>query len=214
MEVKKVLSKVKLDVLLFVLILSPFIYIAGVVLLQGVPDATVSGDGALLEMSTRSLFSRGILLGPYSRFLFFHPGPLYFFIRYPFYMIMGQRNASFLIVTALISMASLFGGWYVVRKLTNKFTSILFSAVFALFLMNTDKTLWLSEWNPHIIMFPMLLFAIVMAAVSCRKFKYLYLGVIAGSFVAQTHIGGIPALVFSFPFCSFMHYFSIGTLFG
>ncbi len=194
---KEILSKARFDVLLFVLILSPFIYIAGVVLLNGVPDATVSGDGALLEMSTRSLFSRGILLGPYSRFLFFHPGPLYFFIRYPFYMIMGQRNSSFLIVTALISMVSLLGGWYVVRKLTNTFTSILFSAVFALFLMNTDKTLWLSEWNPHIIMFPMMLFTVVMAAVSCRKFKYLFLAVITGSFIAQTHIGGFPALVVS-----------------
>ena len=200
MGVKKRLSGVQFDVLLFILILSPFVYIAGAVLMHGVPDVTLSGDGALLEMSTRSLFSRGILLGPYSRFLFFHPGPLYYLIRYPLYMLLGQRNSSFLIVTSLISMASLFGGWYVVRKLTSKFTSILFSAVFALFLINTDKALWLSEWNPHIIMLPMILFTVVVAAVGCRNFKYLSLCVIAGSFVAQTHIGGIPVLFFSFLF--------------
>lgn len=197
MVLKKKLTWLRSDVLLFALILTPFLYVAGTVLCHGVPDVTNSGDGALLEMSTRSLFSRGILLGPYSRFLFFHPGPLYFALRYPFYMAMGQRNSSFLIVTALISMASLFGGWYIVRRLTNRLTSILFSAVFALFLLNTDKVLWLSEWNPHIIMFPIMLFTVVMAAVSSREFKYLYVGVIAGSFVAQTHIGGIPALVVS-----------------
>ncbi|MCK5130688.1 MAG: hypothetical protein KAR40_00870 [Candidatus Sabulitectum sp.] len=182
---------------MFALILTPFLYIAGTVLWQGVPDTINSGDGALLEMSTRSLFSRGILLGPYSRFLFFHPGPLYFVLRYPFYMAMGQRNSSFLIVTALISMASLFGGWYIVRKLTNRLTSILFSAVFALFLLNTDKMLWLSEWNPHIIMFPLMLFTVAMAAVGFRKVRYLYLAVFTGSFVAQTHIGGIPTLAVS-----------------
>jgi len=197
LSVKKAFSWLQSDVLLFVLILSPFLYIAGVVLWHGVPDITNAGDGALLEMSTRSLFSRGILLGPYSRFLFFHPGPLYFLLRYPFYMLMGQRNSSFLIVTTLISMVSLFGGWYIVRKLTNKPTALIFSAVFALFLLRTDKVLWLSEWNPHIILFPLILFTVVMAAVSSRKFKYLYLGVLAGSFVAQTHIGGIPVLAFS-----------------
>ncbi len=198
MNIRKITSWLQSDVFLFILMLFPFIYIIGKVLLSGVPDVTNSGDGALLEMSTRSLFSRRILLGPYSRFLFFHPGPLYFLIRYPFYMIMGQRNSSFLIVTSLISMASLFGSWFVVKKLLSKFASYLFIAVFALFLLNTDKVLWLSEWNPHIILFPVVLFSIAMAAVSCRNTKYLYLGVITGSFVAQTHIGGIPVLAGSF----------------
>jgi hypothetical protein len=145
-------------------------------------------------MSTRDVFSRGILLGPYSRFHFFHPGPLYFLIRYPFYMAMGQSNASFFIVTALIGASCLFGAWYVVRKLTNRLTSILFSAVFALFLLNTDKAIWLSEWNPHIIIFPVMLYAVVMAAVGSRETRYLYLAVLAGSFVAQTHIAGVPSL--------------------
>ncbi len=198
MNIKKITSWLQSDIFLFILMLSPFIYIIGKVLFSGVPDVTNSGDGALLEMSTRSLFSRRILLGPYSRFLFFHPGPLYFFVRYPFYVIMGQRNSSFLIVTSLISMASLFGSWFIVKKLLSKFASYLFIAVFALFLLNTDKVLWLSEWNPHIILFPVMLFSVVMAAVSCRNTKYLYLGVITGSFVAQTHIGGIPVLAGSF----------------
>ena len=197
LTVKKMFSWLHSDVLLFFLILTPFLYIAGTVLWHGVPDVTNLGDGALLEMSTRSLFSRGILLGPYSRFLFFHPGPLYFVIRYPFYTAMGQRNFSFLIVTTLISMTSLFGGWYIVRKLTNKFTSILFSAVFALFLVNTDKFLWLSEWNPHIIMFPLMLFVIAISAVGSREVRYLYIAVLTGSFIAQTHIGGIPTLAVS-----------------
>lgn len=197
LKAKRMFSWLQSDILLFVLILSPFLYIAGTVLWHGVPDVTNLGDGALLEMSTRSLFSRGIFLGPYSRFLFFHPGPLYFFLRYPLYIAMGQRNSSFLIVTTLISMTSLFGGWFIIRKLTNKFTSILFSAVFALFLLNTDKIIWLSEWNPHIIMFPLMLFVVAMAAVASREIRYLYLAVLTGSFVAQTHIGGIPTLAVS-----------------
>jgi ABC-type multidrug transport system fused ATPase/permease subunit len=193
----KKIAWLRSDLFLFFLVLTPFLYIIGTVLWHGIPDSVTAGDGAILEMSTRDVFSRGILLGPYSRFSFFHPGPLYFVIRYPFYMAMGQNSSSLLIVTALLASSCLFGAWYVIRKLTNRFTSILFSAVVALFLLNTDKTLWLSDWNPYIIMFPGMLYAVIMAAVGVRETRYLYLAVFAGSFIAQTHIGGIPALVFS-----------------
>jgi len=182
------------ELLLFVLVLVPFLYVAVSVVASGVPDAVNAGDGALLEMSTRSLFSRGILLGPYSRFLFFHPGPIYFAVRYPLYMLLGQRNSSFLLTTVLISVLSLFTSWYIVRRFTGRFTSVVFASVVALFLLNTDKVLWLSEWNPHIIMFPVLLYLLAMTAVGLRKMKYIYPAVISGSFVAQTHIGGIPLL--------------------
>jgi hypothetical protein len=182
------------ELLLFVLVLVPFLYVAANVVTSGVPDVVNSGDGALLEMSTRSLFSRGILLGPYSRFLFFHPGPIYFAVRYPLYMLLGQRNSSFLLTTVLISVLSLFAGWYIVRRFTGRLFSVVFASAVALYLLNTDKILWLSEWNPHIIMFPVLLYLLAMAAVSLRKVKYIYTAVISGSFVAQTHIGSIPLL--------------------
>jgi len=182
------------ELLLFVLVLVPFLYVAVNVVTRGVPDVVNSGDGALLEMSTRSLFSRGILLGPYSRFLFFHPGPIYFAVRYPLYMLLGQRNSSFLLTTVLISVLSLFTGWYIVRRFTSRFISVVFASAVALFLLNTDKTQWLSEWNPHIIMFLVLLYMLAMTAVGLRKMKYIYPAVISGSFVTQTHIGGIPLL--------------------
>jgi len=194
LSVLKKLSWLWSDLFLFVLVLIPFLYIAGTVLWHGIPDNVTAGDGALLEMSTRDVFSRGILLGPYSRFYFFHPGPLYFIVRYPFYMAMGQRSSSLLIATVMIAASSLFGAWYAVRKLTDKFTSVLFSAVFLLFLMNTDKLLWLSDWNPFIIMIPVILYAVAVAAVGSGNTWFLFLGVLSGSFVAQTHIGGIPAL--------------------
>lgn len=156
---------------------------------------TNGGDGALLEMSTQDVFSRSILLGPYSRFLFFHPGPMYFLLRYPVYMLSGCRNSSNLLTTVLIVVSCLFGSWHIIRKKLGSSASLIFTVVMALYFLNTDKILWLSEWNPHVIMFPVLLYAISMAAFAARSFRFFYLSVLTGSLAAQTHIGSIPTLL-------------------
>lgn len=180
--------------ILFFLILSPFLYMAVNVVLNGFPDMPNSGDAALLELSTRNVFSQGILLGPYSRFIFFHPGPLYFQIRFPFYELMGERNSSLFIVTVLIQVVSLFLAWRIVRKLTGSFSAILFSASAALFLLNTDKTVWLSEWNPYIIILPFMLYTVSMAAFASGRLEYLITAAAAGSLAAQTHISVVPSM--------------------
>ena len=153
-----------------------------------------SGDGALLELSTRNLFTRGILLGPYSRFHFFHPGPFYFFLRFPLYILSGCRNSSFLITTSLIALGSMYGAWHILRKRLGNTAALLFSVCSAFFLLHMSKTIWLSEWNPFVIIFPVLLFCISAAAFAGRFRGAFLLMVLSGSFVAQTHLGGIPSL--------------------
>lgn len=182
----------------FGLVMVPFVFLIGTVIVRGMPDLPNSGDGALLEMSTRDVFSRQILLGPYSRFLFFHPGPLYFVLRYPVYMLFGQRSNSLLIATVLIIAGCFFGIWRIVRSKLGYGNSLILSLVFALFFVIMNKTLWLSEWNPHIIMFPILLFIVSSAAFAAGQSKYIYPCVVAGSLVAQSHIGGIPILAGTF----------------
>lgn len=183
-----------LDSIGFAILLFPFMYLIVQLFSLGVPDLPNGGDGALLEMSTRDVFSRQILLGPYSRFLFFHPGPLYFILRYPVYMLLGQKSSSFLITTILILTGSLFGIWKTVRKHAGSASGFLVTLFFGLFFIIMDKTLWLSEWNPHVIMFPILLFIVSCAAFAAGHSRYFFLCVLAGSLVAQTHLGGIPLL--------------------
>lgn len=185
---------ISFEKLLFLLVLTPFIYIGANVFLNGVPDLPNAGDAALLELSTRNVFSSGILVGPYSRFIFFHPGPLYYQLRYPLYMIMGQRNSSLLIVTVLLQMLCLFFAWKTIREISDRNLSIVFSVSAALYLLAADKALWLSEWNPYIVILPFMLFTISMAAVASGRFKYLVTAVAAGSLAAQTHISVIPSM--------------------
>ena len=180
--------------LLFVLVLTPFLYIAVNVFVHGVPDLPSSGDAALLELSTRNVFSRWILLGPYSRFLFFHPGPMYFQIRYPVYAILGQSSSSFLVVTVLIQMLCLYFAWRSVESSEGAATASVFLVPAALYLLATDKSIWLSEWNPHIVILPFMLFVISLAAAVSGRPAWLAASVVAGSLAAQTHIAVIPSM--------------------
>ncbi len=176
----------------FFLLLTPFLYITIAMLASGVPDLPNSGDAALLELSTRNVFSKGILLGPYSRFLFFHPGPMYFQLRYPVYALFGQRNSSLLIATVLIQSMCMFFALRSARKAGDY--SIFLAVSLALYLLSTDKTVWLSEWNPYIVTLPFMLFVVSMAAFASGRSGSLPVAVVSGSLAAQTHISVIPSM--------------------
>lgn len=175
--------------------LLPFIVVIVTVLARGVPDHPTSGDAALLEISTRWLFSQRILLGPYSRFIFFHPGPLYFLFRFPLYALFQWKSSSFLMTTAILGGASLLGARAVLRRCVPSGGALLYSAVLGCFLAVTGPALWLSEWNPLVIALPLLFFFTCAAAIGAGFSGFALPAVIAGSFAAQTHLGSIPAIV-------------------
>lgn len=178
-----------------VLLVLPFILAVVMSLARGVPDYPASGDGAILEISTRRLFSGGIPLGPYSRFVFFHPGPIYFALRFPLYHLFGMRAMSFLITTSAIGAGSLLAARRAVERCGSPGEAAVFSAVAGAFLLQTGPELWLSEWNPMVIALPLLLFFICCAGVGAGCRSVLLPGVIAGSFAAQTHLGTVPSVL-------------------
>lgn len=196
-----------LSVMFPAILMLPFAAVIFILLYHGVPDFANSGDGALLEMSTRNLFSRGILTGAYSRFGFFHPGPLYFAVRFPLYYLFGMKAASFIITSALIGMASLTGAYLIIRRYAGAACSLIFSLLTAYFLYTIGPETWLSEWNPVIILLPLYFLVILSAAICIGHHKFLPVAVVVGSFAAQTHIGSIPSLCIICLLISVMYFY-------
>src|SRR5262245_51434852 len=56
-------------------------------------DFTPTSDIAVIESYTLLASQGDLLLGPYSRFQWHHPGPLYFFAMAPFYALSDWRTA-------------------------------------------------------------------------------------------------------------------------
>ena len=156
-----------------------------------------SGDNALLEMATQETV-QGVYTGAYSRFGFHHPGPMYFYMRYPLYALSGNTASSFYLSTALIVGISLWLSFQIIRKNSSPVSTIIFTFVFSLFMLTLTRTIWLSQWNPFIIIFPLCLFIISAAAYSSGANHSLYITVITGSFLAQTHIGMLPMVAIVF----------------
>ena len=61
---------------------------------DGARRFAVKGDFAVLELTTRLASSGDVLLGPYSRYRFAHPGPLYFYVLAPLYRATGGSSAA------------------------------------------------------------------------------------------------------------------------
>ena len=82
----------------------PFLVL--LITLVEMPDAAVVGDGAVLELQARQTARGENLLGPYSRFHFNHPGPIYFSLMLPLYYLSGQAHGSFFFTSVLINLAA------------------------------------------------------------------------------------------------------------
>ncbi len=160
-------------------------------------DIVQSGDNALLEIATRDV-PHGVFTGAYSRFGFHHPGPVYFLIRYPLYTLTGGYAQSFYIMALFIVGLSLLAAFVIIQNSDSEIAALLFAAVISFFVYSLDISIWLSQWNPFIIIFPLFLAVIGMASYSSGTVKYLPLTVLSASFAAQTHLGVVPFVIFLF----------------
>ena len=175
-------------------LLIPFVTVIIVLIISGVPDLAREGDGAILEFSTRSTASGHVLTGPYSRYEFHHPGPAYFFVRIPLYYLFGRNASASYLTVSLLCMLSLGCVFLLLRKCSNRLMPVFFCLFTAILLCSLKPVIWLNDWNPFVIIFPLLLTFVSFTAVAAGFHRYLPIAVAAGSFSVQTHIGSLPSV--------------------
>ncbi|RKZ06324.1 hypothetical protein DRQ25_14145, partial [Candidatus Fermentibacteria bacterium] len=180
--------------LVFAALLLPFAAVIIFCIVSGVPDLALGGDGALLEFSERSTAEGGSFTGPYSKYGFHHPGPVYFFVRIPLYYLFGRSASASYITVSLICMLCLASVFLLLRKCGNRLMPVIFCLLAAIFLWSLKPVIWLSDWNPFVIIFPLLLTFVSFTAVAAGFHVFLPVAVAAGSFSVQTHIGCLPSV--------------------
>ena len=180
--------------LVFAALLLPFIAVIIFCIVSGVPDLARDGDGALLEISTRNTAAGRVLTGPYSRYEFHHPGPAYFFVRIPLCYLFGRSSSASYLTVSFICMFCLGGVFLLLRKCGNRLMPVFFCLFAAIFLWSLKPVIWLNDWNPFVIIFPLLLTFVSFTAVAAGFHRYLPIAVAAGSFSVQTHIGSLPSV--------------------
>ena len=173
----------------------PFAALFLFTVISGVPDISRSGDGALLEFSTRSTARLETLTGPYSRYGFHHPGPAYFLARIPLYYIFGRRATADYLTVCLISILSILACVRILRRSRARTGAAAFCLLSALYLWTLRPAIWLSDWNPFIIILPSMVAFLSMAAAASGGVSFLPLAAVSVSFTVQTHAGSLPAML-------------------
>ena len=160
---------------------------------RGTPAIVTDSDFAVTEVYTE-LATRGrLLVGPYSRFGWNHPGPLYFYIQAPFYAASGHRAATLYAVAVainVIAVATLV--WIVARTNRGPLLGLVTAACLA-FAWRAPGLL-ASPWTGHVPILPGLTFIVLCAAVASGRQRLLPLAVVVASFITQTHVSFVPTV--------------------
>ena len=174
-------------------------YLAGVVVLPLVvsaiallvrrPDFIPISDYALTELQVRNVGHHEVLTGLYSRSDWSHPGPLFFYLLAPFYWLSGGASLSMFFTSLLVNGLAVAGiAWIGWRR---GGTSMLLCALLgcALVMRTMGPEFLFDPWNNYVVtlLFGLMLFATW--ASLCGDRWALWVAVVTGSFLAQTHVG-------------------------
>lgn len=164
---------------------------------SGIDRAPAVGDAALLELGTRHALSLEQWLGPYSRHRWHHPGPLYFYLLSPAYLLGGQTASSLHAGVAVFNLALLLA---LVRAagplLLTPFMRLCGCVVLSLWLHHFNGLLtptgWSVVWSPVAMLMPYGLLLVSSSRLSLGEAAYAIPSVLLHALLAQTHVAFVP----------------------
>jgi hypothetical protein len=126
------------------------------------------------------------LVGEPSRFGWYHPGPLLFFLLAPAQRLFGQTGI--LAGTAALNAAALIGVAVIARRRGGTALLLWTGLLVAALVHTLGPGFLLDPWNPWVALLPFLCFTLLAWSVACGDHVALPWAVGVGSFVVQTHI--------------------------
>ena len=154
-----------------------------------VTDSDIAVSELYVELATRA----HLLVGPYSRFGWHHPGPLFFYLVAPFYALGGHQAAAMYGVTLAINLAALLAMTWIIARETPPPVTVIVIGVIVLFAWRVPRFL-ASPWTAHVPILASLAFLVIAAAVASGRLRLLPLMIGLGSFAVQTHVSFAPVV--------------------
>lgn len=163
-------------------------------LARSAPEITTKADIAITELYVQIALKGELLVGPYSRFQWHHPGPLYFWLQAPVYALSGYRGVGLYAGALAINLVALIVlVWTLIRVNTGASSVFILGA--CLLLAWRDRWILASPWTAHIPVFATITFLVLVAA-SVSGSRWFLLGVVAfGSVIVQTHLALVPVVL-------------------
>jgi hypothetical protein len=145
-------------------------------------------DQAWIELQIRDIGHLPVLLGPYSRFGWFHPGPLLYYVLWLPYRLTGSTSVS-LVIAALTVNAVAVTGIALIAKRRGGLTLLL---VTLLLLGLLERSLGAQfprdVWNPSITVLPLALLVFLAWTASAGDVWAVPIAAGVATFLVQTHV--------------------------
>jgi hypothetical protein len=158
------------------------------------PAIVTDSDIALTEIYTDLAADRELRVGPYSRFAWNHPGPIYFYLQAPLYVVSARNAAALFAGAVALNLSALAILGWVIRREQNALAAA--SVVGGCLILACRVPRFLaSPWTAHVPVLPLLALLVVCAAVSAGRVALLPLATLLASFTVQTHVSYVPLSV-------------------
>jgi hypothetical protein len=158
------------------------------------PPIITEGDFAVSELYTELATHHRLSLGPYSRFGWHHPGPLYFYVQAVPYTLGGRAAASLYATAVALNVIAILTLFWTVSRDGRTTLGVLVSVAVLIFVWRAPRFL-ASPWTGHIPILATLAFIALSASVMAGRPRGLPLALAFGAFVAQTHLGFAPVVI-------------------
>lgn len=141
------------------------------------------------------LATRGrLLVGPYSRFGWHHPGPLYFWLQAPMYAAAGTRASALYAGAWVLNVAWIALLAWILTREEQGVTAVTVAGAALWFAARTGGLL-ASPWTAHVPVLATLAWMAIVAGAAAGRVGLLPLLAGIATFVAQTHVGLVPIVV-------------------
>jgi hypothetical protein len=145
-------------------------------------------DQAWIEMQIRDIGHFPVLLGPYSRFGWFHPGPLLYYVLWLPYRLTGSTSVS-LVIGALVVNAVAITGIALIAKRRGGLTLLLITLLLlGLFERALGAQFLRDVWNPSITVLPLALLVFLAWTASAGDVWAVPIAAGVATFLVQTHV--------------------------
>ena len=183
--------------------LSPFAVGAYSIVQRGFPQGALFGDRALIALSAGDAWRAPVLLGPYSRFYWHHPGPLYFHILKVWSSLFGDGTVGLVLGAMAISVAAAAGILVLAHRRGGRPLLVWASLLLTAYLVAIEPIPF-DIWNPSVTLLPFVLVLLLAWSVACRDWWAAPWLALVASFAVQTHVGLVPGVAVALAFATFV----------
>ncbi len=153
------------------------------------------GDGAATELSVQNAARLHQTVGPYDRFGWDHPGPMYFYLLAIPYVLMDWNGAGLPVGSALIVLASAVGIVVVVARRIGGTAALATAALLCAFESVMGVPNVTNIWGPIVVTMPAAFFLVLAADFAAGNVWSLVGATVVGTFLVQTDISTVSVVI-------------------